>query len=256
MNHNEILFKRNKLLIYVICGMLALGVTVNFITPSTLKTKLTLIIVGLVICAIAALFTYKRWFESYIMYFTSLSITVLMMLLIQSGPIITTYLLVYVNLAVMTLYGNYRPILFSSLQGLAITNYLFMDPFYRINVFKSLDDDSLLTLNMFVILAAGALIASGIFSEKLQQDVLQKQNAALQAKNQVDQLLLHFGSSIHVLTSFSSQMKTDVQTTNSISREVLVAFNEISLSMGTQTFSVSDISESIQTVQSSVEPVV
>jgi methyl-accepting chemotaxis protein len=44
--------------------------------------------------------------EQYVMYVISCIITILMILMLFTGPIFTTYLLVYVNLVLMTLYGN------------------------------------------------------------------------------------------------------------------------------------------------------
>ncbi|MDB5052606.1 MAG: methyl-accepting chemotaxis protein [Bacilli bacterium] len=254
MNQLEILFKRNKLLVNIIWGMLALGVIVDFVSGVGTNAKLILIIAGVIVCGIATLLTYKKWFQPYIMYFISASVTLLTFLLIQSGPVITTYLLIYVNLAIMTLYNNYRPILFSGILGVALTNVLFFTN-YRDTVFHSLKDDALLPLNLFVIMTAGALIASGRFAEKLQNEVLHKQDIALKAKNQADQLLQQVSTSVDVLNQFSTQLKTDVTLTGSISHEVSTAFGEISASIETQTRSVSDISESIQAVEAAVAPV-
>jgi len=137
-----------------------------------------------------------------------------------------------------------------------LTNYYFLNDYYRNVVFSSIKDDGLITLNMFVVLIAGALIASGMFSGKLRRDLVNKQNIALQAKERVDQLLHHFGSSVQILTEFSSQMKSDVIASSAISHEFSTTFGEISSSIVTQTTSISDISDSIYSIEATLKPVI
>lgn len=55
--------------------------------------------------------TYKRWLPGYVMYFIPVIITDLTLLLAVTDPIITTYFLVFVNLAVMTLYNTFRALM-------------------------------------------------------------------------------------------------------------------------------------------------
>ncbi|MBO9608142.1 MAG: chemotaxis protein [Paenibacillaceae bacterium] len=254
MKDNIVLYQRNKLMVNVIIGMLILGITVQFLTAAAMDSIVMLIIVGAITCGIAAAMTYAHFLEQYTMYVISASITVLTYLLVTTGtePVITTYLLVYVNLAVMTLYNNYRPILFSGLLSIGLTVYLVSDPYYREPMFGKNDP---MTLYLFIVLVTGALIASMRFGERLQRDVYEKQKAAEQARQRAESLLEHISSTVQVLTRFSEQMKVNVTDTGSISREVTYAFQDISSSIETQTRSVGDISESTRTVDETVASV-
>lgn len=254
LKDNIVLFKRNKLMVNVIVGMLLLGIIVQFLTAAPTDSIVVLTVVGLITCGIAAAMTYAHFLEQYTMYVISASISILTFLLVTTGPepVMTTYLLVYVNLAVMTLYNNYRPILFSGLTAIALTVYLVSDPYYREPMFGTNDP---LTLYLFIVLVTGALIASMRFGERLQRDVYDKQETAEQARQRAESLLEHISSTVQVLTRFSEQMKVNVTDTGSISREVTHAFQDISASIETQTRSVGDISESTRTVDETVATV-
>lgn len=106
MQQSTVLHKRNKLLVYIIWVMLLLGLAVNYMTGASLNSNLVLLGVGVVTCSLATFMTFRRWMEQYVMYVISCIITILMILMLFTGPIFTTYLLVYVNLVLMTLYGN------------------------------------------------------------------------------------------------------------------------------------------------------
>lgn len=256
MDHSLIIRKRNILLVKIVWGMLVLGLIVSLLTDTSLKSLLIMLVVGTSTCATATLLTYRRWLENYVMYVITTSVTLLTLLLLQSGPIITTYFLIYVNLAIMTLYNSYKPILLSGILGIGMTNFLFFNPFYRAEVFGSLKDDSILSLNMFVIMTCGALIASGRFGEKLQKDVLNKQELALDAKNKSEQLLQQVNASVLVLNQFSEHLKDRIHTTSNITKEVTIAFAEVSSNFESQTHSIADISDSVQSVEKVVTPVV
>lgn len=254
MKGSELLFKRNKLMVNIITGMLALGIIVQFLTAAPTASIVTLAVVGCIACGIAAVLTYTRWLERYTMYVVSASITVITVSLIVTAPepVMTNYLLVYVNLAVMTLYSNFRPIVFSGLSGIGLSIYLISDDYYRLPMFGT---NSPMTIYLFIVLVSGALAASARFGENMQRTVIEKQAAAEQAREQAELLLGHIASSVQVLNRFSAQMKTNITETGGISREVTTAFHEISSSIETQTRSVGDISESIQTIDGMVDAV-
>src|SRR5690606_17775472 len=114
------------------------------------NSNIVLAVVGVTTCGVATIMTYKRWLDGYVMYFIPVIVTLLTLLLIMTGPIITTYFLVFVNLAIMTLYNNFRALLFSSLLGVGLTIYLFNSP-YKTDVFGI---NSPITIMLYLILIA------------------------------------------------------------------------------------------------------
>ena len=185
MNYLETLHRRNKLLVNILWGMLLLGIAVDLLTAAAVDSIMVLLIVGTVTCAMATVLTYKRWLSTYIMYIISAIITLLTWLLLLTGPILTTYLLVYVNLAIMTLYGSSRAIAFSSLMGATLTAYFFISP-YKTEIFG---DTYMINIYMFLAFIAVPLFVSTKFSENLQNDIISGARASFLEKNKSEDLV-------------------------------------------------------------------
>lgn len=249
MGFLETLHRRNKLLVYIIWGMLLLGVAVDTMTGAGSDSIITLAIVGTITCGMATILHLKRWLTTYIMYFISTIVTVLTLLLIITGPIITTYFLVYINLAIMTLYCSSRAIAYSTVMGAALTTYLFLDDRYRVDVFG---DNAPMTIFMYFFMIAIPLYASTRFSERLQNEVFIQREEAIQEKNKSLELVGQVSASVGMLNEFSTTLKSNITSTGTISKEVTTAFTEITSSIETQTSSINDISESIRYIENSV----
>lgn len=249
MNRSDTLHRRNKLLVNIIWGMLVLGIVVDVLTGAPTSSIIVLAIVGTITAGLATVMTYKRWLAGYVMYFIPVIVTVLTLLLIMTGPIITTYFLVFVNLAIMTLYGSFRAVVFSALLGTALTIYLFLSP-YKDEMFGTEHD--LFTILMYLTLVAAPLIASSKFSERLQSEAGLQREQAVAEKNRTQGIIDRISVSLHTLQTFSSNLKTNVTSTSQISQEVTSSFSEVTSSLETQTSSISGIDDSIQAIEHAV----
>ncbi|WP_270165781.1 methyl-accepting chemotaxis protein [Paenibacillus sp. SYP-B4298] len=248
MNHAGTLFRRNRLLVIIIWGMLLLGIGVGFMTGAETDAIIILALVGLFCCAGPTFMMYRRSLEGYVMYFIPIVITVLTVLLIVTAPIITTYFLVFVNLAIMTLYHHYRAQLFATLIGTALTLYLFVSP-YNEAVFGN---NSPITIMLYLMMIAAPLLTASRFSQHLQMEAAQEQAKAISENSRAQDIISRITQSLRSLNDFSSRLKANVTSTSAISQEVTAAFEEISTSIETQTDSISDIGGSIQVVEQAV----
>jgi len=248
MNAAETLHRRNKLLVNIIWGMLILGIIVDFLTDAPPVAILVLAVVGVISCGVATIMTYKRWYPESVMYFIPAIMTGLTLMLAVTDPIITTYFLVFVNLAVMTLYNNFRALIFTGALGLALTVYLFLSP-YRNALFM---DNSPITITLYLFMIAVPLIASTRFSEGLQREADRQREQAIEERNRIRDLNARIASSLQALNAFSANLKENITSTSKISQEVTKAFNEMSASIEAQTRGIGEINESIQAVEQAV----
>jgi len=248
MNVDATLHRRNKLLVNIIWGMLLLGIVVDFLTGAPVASIIALAVVGFIACGAATLMTYMRWFPQYVMYFIPIIITVLTLLLAVTDPIITTYFLVFVNLSVMTLYNNYRALVFTAALGLALSIYLFLSP-YRDEMFTN---NSPLTIMLYLFMIAVPLIASTRFSEGLQRENDRQREQAIEERNRMRDIYTKIASSLQTLNAFSSNLKENFTSTSTISQEVTKAFNEMTASIEAQTRGIGEINDSIQAVEKAV----
>lgn len=248
MKQTDTLHRRNKLLVNIIWGMLVLGIVVDLLTGAPANSIVVLVIVGIITCGAATVLTYMRWLSRYVMYIISAIITILTLLLILTGPIITTYFLVFVNLSIMTLYSSFRAIVFSSLLGVGLTLYLFFSP-YKEEMFGNNDP---ITIMLYLALIAVPLLVSAKFSENLQTAAANDRDKVLAEKNLSQHMIDRVSSSLTVLNDFSSKLKSNVTSTSAISVQVTSAFAEISSCTETQTSSIADISESTRIMEQAV----
>lgn len=241
MDVQLVLHKRNKLLVYILWFSLLLGVVV------TLKTNphqtFILFVVGGIIAVVATVLVWKRWFTAYMMYYIAVALAIISYILISTAVGFSTYLIIYYSLAVCTLYNNYRPILASSAFGLLFTNYFFITD--RDTLFASFDDSALISLNLFIILITGSLLASGVFGERLQKQVAMRHQELTEAKKRTDELLQYIGESVQGLGQFSSDLNRNIDSVGVISKEMTHAFAEISKSTESASASLSEFNGSI-----------
>lgn len=244
--------KRNRLFIKILWGMLALGIVTDLAIGLDIQMILMLAGLGGVACAGATFMTYRQIGVSYIKYFVAIIITLIVLFLIVSdpNPIISTYFLVYVNLAMMTLYQDHKPIIFTGILGAAVSTYLFFEPSLREQLFPG---ESLVYIYLYLAFATAALAFSAKFSQKLQRQVLKEQEETLVAKNTADALLDKLKGSILMLNEFSERQQENVRVTGDISKEVTVTFSEMAIAIEKQTGNVMNISETTQIIKDNVK---
>lgn len=250
MDKMDILHKRNKLLVILVWCFLCIGLIGDFITDTGMDSILALVYAGVATGGILTFLLYKRWLINYIMYFIVISIAIITFVLISTGPILTTYLMVYVSLGVASLYNNYRPMLLSSLFGLLYTNLFWFQ--YREEIFGAFQDDSLISFNLFFLLTAGSMITASIFGQRLQDQVLVQHDETVTAKVNSEQMLEQVRTSVEVLEQFSTELSGHTDMTRTISREMTASFSEMSVSIEAQTRSIGDISDAVQQMDSHV----
>ncbi|MEF2969127.1 methyl-accepting chemotaxis protein [Paenibacillus sp. M1] len=252
MDNLSILQRRNKLFVKIIWIMVALGVVTDLMIGVGTAMLVTLLLVGGVCCSIATYMTYSNKGTQYVMFVIPTIAALLTFLLIYQDPepIVGTYLLVYVNIALMTLYSNYKPIVLAGVLGLVITTYFYFTPFYHDKMFSR---EPLSYLLLFLCFTTVALAFAARFSEKLQKTVLDKQRDTEAAKQRGDEILAGLQASLEVLNRLSTQLRDNVNVTGSISKEITATFGSVSSTMERQTHGLQETSESVQTVSRIVE---
>ncbi|RXZ76686.1 methyl-accepting chemotaxis protein [Paenibacillaceae bacterium] len=244
--------KQNRLLIKIIWSIFAFGLCADLVLGLPFDMILLLAGSGSVTCGIATFLTYRRIFAAGIKYIVACIMTLIVMLLIISDPepISSTYFLVYVNLAIITLYADYKPIIFTGILGAGVSTYIYANPALQERMFPH---DPLIYLYMYLAFATIALAFAARFSGLLQQQVAKEQLEAVAAKEMAESLLHKLKSSIFVLDEFSSTQQQTVQSTGQISRDATATFSTMSTSIGNQTARIINFEKAAHTVGSAIE---
>jgi len=248
MNASDTLQRRNRLLVNIIWGMLVLGIAVDFLTGAPMVSIITLAVAGVIACGTATVMTYRNWLSRYVMFFISIILSGLTVLLMVTDPVITTWFLVFVTLAIMTLYNNFRAIAFTTVLVLGVTVFFLASEFRAV-----FGDNHPMTIVLYLILVASPLLASSKFAERLQAEAERQREQALAEKNRVQEMMERVAASLRELNEFSAKLKQNISTTRVISQEITTAFRQLSSSIETQTRSIADLNEAIQGIETSVE---
>ncbi len=235
---------RNKLITKLLWFSLFIGLISNFMSNVPKEGILLFIIPGLIIGTITTILSYKNILAKYIQYIVIIQLAILTILMVESSPKLTNYFMVYISLGFITLYHNYRSIAVSGAVGLFLTNFLFLN--YRDTVFLGLGNEYLISLNIFLLILSGVLIAQARIGERLQATVEQNSIEVEAGKKKIESLLDDVTDSVTVITSFSQKVKENVDATGRISTELTTAFSEVAKGVETQAANVTEINESIQ----------
>jgi methyl-accepting chemotaxis protein len=247
MHGSDTLQRRNKLLVNIIWGMLVLGIAVDFVTGATPDSIIALAVVGFITCGIATVMTYKNWLSQYVMFFIPIILSVLTILLMVTGPVITTFFLVFVSLSVMTLYQNFRALLFTTLLGIGVTLFFFLSEYKYV-----FGNNHPVTIFLYLLMIAAPLLASSKFGERWQAEAEHQREQALAEKNRAQDMIDRIAANLHVLNDFSARLKQNISTTRTISKEITSSFAQLTSSIETQTRSIGDLGESIQEIERAV----
>lgn len=237
------LHKRNKLMAVLLCFCVVLGAGSAFKYPVTMMnvikyaSPIALIIVFLV---------WKKIGIKYIMYFIALGFNLVSFFMIKNTINFPNSLILYLSIAIISIYHNYRPLLLNGTISIVILNYaLFTKPGYA-----SIDRFS---PNAYLILCLVALISQSRVGNQMLTKIKEGAIEAKNAKQKTDELLEKVSQSVEILRKSTINLQGNATSTGSISKELVSAFKEISVGIETQATSFSDVLQAIQDVTATVQ---
>lgn len=251
VENNSVLHKRNKLLFKLILGSIVAGLGLSIATAKPMSTVLILLIAGGIICSVIGLLVYTQKLVRWIMYFVTIGMGIISYLIIDAVPDITAYMMVYLTIAFVALYQNYRPLILACVLGLIQTNYFYFQ--YKELLFPTVEVAGLTTLNLFLILISAVLMVQSRFSEKLRMELEISLNETNAAKEKTEEIMGSIKETIKILNNFSGQLSKNMDLTQTVSSEITQAFNSIASTIESQANSINGIKDSIEDSNLSVE---
>lgn len=160
-------------------------------------------------------------------------------------------MMVYLTIAFVALYQDYRPLILACVLGIIQTNYFYFQ--YKELLFPTLEIAGLTTLNLFLILISVVLMVQSRFSEKLRSDLEISLKETGLAKDKTEKMMDSVKETIKVLDSFSVQFSKNMDITETVSSEISHAFNSIASVIESQANSINGIKDSIEDSNTSIE---
>jgi methyl-accepting chemotaxis protein len=224
-------------------GMYFLGLASTYASTKTINSVMLYGLSGLVILLSLTVWTYRKWVPAAVQYYVVLSMTILTVIMAHSNPKISTYLMTYVSLAVITLYHNYISILLSGVSGMLLTNFFFFQ--YKDSMFAGQDPKIIISLNVFLIVITGALVAQAKMGQRMQENIIKAEKQAENDKVRLEHLLSKVKEATENLHIFSKTVKDNVTRTGEISSNITYAFTEVAKGVESQAVSVGGMNQSV-----------
>ncbi|MBH0161318.1 methyl-accepting chemotaxis protein [Fictibacillus sp. 26RED30] len=233
----------NKLVTKMLWGMYFLGLASTFASTKTIDSVMFYGIAGLVILLSLSIWTYRKWAPYAVQYFVVIGLTILTVIMADTNPKISTYLMTYVCLAVITLYHNYLSILLSGISGLLLTNFFFFQ--YKETMFAGQDPKIIISLNVFLTVITAALVAQARIGQRMHENIRDAEKQSENDRVKLEQLLTKIKDATENLHHFSQSVKENVKRTGEISSNITFAFTEVAKGVESQAVSVGGMSQSV-----------
>ncbi|MCT8137541.1 methyl-accepting chemotaxis protein [Anaerobacillus sp. CMMVII] len=241
--HLQVIQDRNKLLTKLLWSAFILGLASNILAQVPLNGIIAFSVTGVLAIGTITFMTYKKLSVQYIQYVVVVGFSILIYVMVSTSPKLSNYLMIYVAVAFMTLYHNYRSIASAAISGLILSNYFFWT--FQDEMFFGVDYKVFLSMNVMYIIITGVLISQARIGEKMQKQ-MDQQHAEMKAdKKKVDQLLKEVTRSVQVITNFSENLKGNIGATATISNEITTAFAEVTRGVEAQAASVGEMTGSV-----------
>jgi methyl-accepting chemotaxis protein len=233
----------NKLVTKMLWGMYFLGLGSTYASTKTIDSVIFYGLSGLMILISLTIWTYRKWVPHAVQYYVVIGLTILTVIMAHSNPKISTYLMTYVCLAVITLYHNYISILLSGISGVLLTNFFFFQ--YKDSMFAGQDPKIIISLNVFLIVITGALVAQAKIGQRMQENILTAEKQAENDKLKLEHLLTKVKEATENLHIYSQSVKVNVARTGEISSNITYAFTEVAKGVESQAVSVGGMNQSV-----------
>lgn len=241
--HLQLIQDRNKLLTKLLWFAFSLGLASNFLSQVPLNGIIAYSVAGILAVGTITFMTFRRLSVQNIQYIVVICFSILIFVMVTTSPKFSNYLMIYVAVAFLTLYHNYRSIAAAAVSGLVLSNYFFWA--FRDEMFYGVDYKVFISMNIMYIVITSVLIAQARIGEKMQKQMDEQHEEMKQGKKKVDQLLKEVTHSVEVISNFSETLKGNISATATISNDITIAFAEVTRGVEAQAASVGEMNESV-----------
>ncbi|UOE94536.1 methyl-accepting chemotaxis protein [Alkalihalobacillus sp. LMS39] len=188
---------------------------------------------------------------NWIPYILIISLALMTVFMLENRPAITTYLLAYYSIIIISLYHNFRYVIVSGVFGLFITNYFAIN--FGEQTIVGYTNVHLASFNILFILMTTFLIAQCRIGQNIQKDVEVLADEAVTSNEQMEGIIVKVRETVSMLEELTLQLSDHSESSATYSKELAATFNEIAGGVGSQAQSASEMSESLHSVDQEID---
>ena len=252
MENLDVIHQRNKLLVKLFSFSAAVFIILCIVTNKSTTTLWIAIIAGGGISILLSILVMAKIFIKNIMYMITAGIMLVTFLMMITTPDITSYLMIYYSLFLVSLYQRRGPIILTGVSGIIFTNYFYFN--YKDQMFPTNGISGLTTFNLFLVLGTLYLVFQSNFSEKLRKGEHENREKADEATEKIEGILGNVKNTVNMLRELSTDLKGNISVTGELSKDITTIFSsinsciqEVSASMDATNYNVIKISKAAGT---------
>ncbi|OCT15858.1 hypothetical protein A8709_09535 [Paenibacillus pectinilyticus] len=233
--------RRNSLMVKLLWACLALGVAAAY---TSVPMMVTIISVGVPIAIVCTFLTWKKIWIPYTKFIIAVGLNAISYFFMAKSSSLFGLFILYLCLALMSLYMDYKPLVLNGVLGLINMNY------YITTLTPHVDP---IGVNAFYILTIITLIGQGQIGTRMLVNVAKSAKESELSRTKTDEVLAGVRTTTEVLGTSSGALQENATVTGRITEEVVSAFQEITIGIESQASSITDITSAIQDVNETVE---
>ncbi|CAN7177550.1 methyl-accepting chemotaxis protein [Paenibacillus sp. LjRoot153] len=233
--------RRNSLMVKLLWACLALGVAAAYTSASMM---ISLSSVGVPIAIVCTILTWKKIAIPYTKYVIAVGLSAISYFFMSHSASLFGLFILYLSLALISLYMDYKPLVLNGVLGLINLNY------YITTLTPHVDP---IGVNVFYLLTIMTLIGQSQIGRRMLTNVARSAKESELAKIKTDEVLSGVRTTTEVLGTSSGNLQENATVTGRITEEVVAAFQEITIGIESQASSINDITSAIQNVNETVE---
>ncbi|HEX2945083.1 MAG TPA: methyl-accepting chemotaxis protein [Clostridia bacterium] len=241
MEELELLQKKNLFLTKLLWGSLVFALAMCIAGATGMTTILILVALAVIFFVPITIFSVKRILSKQTMYIAAVGIGFICFFIINNEKTNPSYFSIYFALAAISIYQDYKSILFSGAIGLAITDYFYISA--NDLVFKT-DITGIIVINLFLVLVTALLMLQSRFTKGILRQLVNKGQIE-EANRKQAHVLSSINESVAILGHFSNNLKENIGSARNFSENITCTFDEVAKGVESQTDSVGRINESI-----------
>lgn len=235
------LHQRNGLMVRLLWICTGLGLAASY---RSVDIILAILCTAVPVAAICTLFYLKKWYVAQTMYFVAIGFNVICFAFMYASKSSSEYVIMFIGLALCSLYLDMKPLLLNGTIGLIILNYFC----YAIYV-----DVDTLSCNAYYIVTLLTLLGQSTIGKRMLKRMRASMQESERARQKMEQLMTEVQHVSSVMTTSGTELNKNAEITGEVNKEVVSAFQEIASGIESQAGSVSDISSAMQGLNESVE---
>lgn len=249
----QIIHNRNILIIRVLWFFVVLGIAMVVLQGRT-DAMLYASLGG--IAAYFCLLTFfiiRKRLINLTMYGMTIGLSLFAFIIVIASPNASAFMMIFISFAFTTLYNKRPPIIISGALGMLMSLYFHMA--YKDVIFPGLANQSIATMNFFMVCVVVALYFQTLLGNRLQAESMRKEAEAIEAERKLQLAFADVRLSIEALSRFEEQLREHVAVTGNISEQLTASFIEQAQGIEQQAGSVGAISTSIQSIHNEINAV-